>query len=669
MDNKSIIFLQKNYILPYVIIGVVTILLYVQIVPFGFSYLDDKMIILDNYHFIGSISNTFKAFTTGSFIGIQGDTYFRPIQTITFMFDAFFSGKNPWMYHITNILLHSISSFLVYHLLIVFFPNSKFNLFLTLLFCVHPLFTNAVAWIPSRGDLLIGCLGIFSFLNFYWYIDKKRWYNVVIHLIAFLVALFSKETAIVMPLLCIYYYFVVNKKRIAATPIILLILFWTFSITFYWFFRNHAVHDTFTHQMFGINSFVSNFPVIFIVFGKFFFPFNISVLPSIDLLSTLIGIIVIGVMVKIVLSTKKMRLRIAFFGMFWYLLFIIPSLFVQHYLGENSFGFLYCRMYLPTVGIMIFLSELLSTRTALFQNKWVSTCAVVILLSFSLVTVINSRDYKDPITFSTSALTHNPQSVVAYNTRGLANLDQGYISAAIQDFNNAVMLRPDFPETFYNRGNVYLKSQNYEAALNDYDKAILLGWNFVSAYYNRAIVKWHLHDYPGSINDCNKTIELSPAYSEAYFQRALVQTDLGNIPKALSDYDSAIIYSTTKVASYPIALYNNRSDARRRIGDYKGAIDDCNKALEIDATNAQVYYNRAVAKYGMHDLPEAMDDFTLAINYDQNYGSAYFNRGVLRLQLNDRAGACEDFKKSFSLGLSYAKDLIDKNCTGSAENR
>jgi protein O-mannosyl-transferase len=669
MINKSIIRLQKNDILPYVIIGVVTILIYVQIVPFGFTYLDDKMIILDNYNFLGNISNILKAFTTGSFIGIQGDTYFRPIQTVTFMFDALFAGNNPWMYHVTNILLHLISCFLVYRLLNVFWPNSKFNLFLTLLFCVHPLFTNAVAWTPSRGDLLIGCFGILSFLNFNRYIDKKRWYNVVIHFISFFIAVLSKETAIVMPLLYIYYYFVVYKKRIATTPLVLMILFWTITITFYWFLRNQAVHDTFTHQMFGINSFISNFPVIFIVLGKFFLPFNISVLPSIDSLSILIGIIVIALMVKIVLSTKKIRLQIAFFGIFWYLLFIIPSLFVQHYLGENSFGFLYCRMYLPALGIMIFLSELLSTRTALFQNKWVSICAVIILLSFSLITVMNSRDYKDPIIFSTSALAHNPRSVVAYNTRGLANLDQGYISAAIQDFTNAVAIRPDFPETFYNRGNVYLKCQNYDAALNDYDKAILLGWSFVSAYYNRAIVKWHLHDYSGSINDCNKTIELSPAYSEAYFQRALVHSDLGNIPQALSDYDSAIIYSTTKVASYPIALYNNRSDARRRIGDFKGAIDDCNKALEIDTTNAQVYYNRAVARYSMHDLPEAIEDFTLAITYNQNYGSAYFNRGVLRLQLNDRLRACEDFQKSFSLGLSYAKDLIDKNCTGSAQNR
>jgi len=94
----------------------------------------------------------------------NGNDFYRPLQSITFIMDAAISGTDPSSYHLTNIILHwmAVCSFL--GLLLVLGVNRRFSFFIALLYAVHPLFVQAVAWIPGRGDLLLCLFRLLAFI-------------------------------------------------------------------------------------------------------------------------------------------------------------------------------------------------------------------------------------------------------------------------------------------------------------------------------------------------------------------------------------------------------------------------------------------------------------------------------------------------------------------------
>lgn len=93
----------------------VPLILYLPTVFFGFSYFDDNVLILDNFDFLTNLSNFFQAFKEEVFhIPNFSAAYYRPILTLSFMFDAQISGASPFFYHLTNVLYHTINSILVF---------------------------------------------------------------------------------------------------------------------------------------------------------------------------------------------------------------------------------------------------------------------------------------------------------------------------------------------------------------------------------------------------------------------------------------------------------------------------------------------------------------------------------------------------------------------------
>jgi tetratricopeptide (TPR) repeat protein len=99
---------------------------------------------------------------------------------------------------------------------------------------------------------------------------------------------------------------------------------------------------------------------------------------------------------------------------------------------------------------------------------------------------------------------------VAHNNRGDAYVAQGNFDAAINDYNQAINLNPDFARSFNNRGFAYLKKGNYEQALKDFDQAIKLKSDYGKAFANRAEVHQQRHDYQSAVRDYDSAIRVQP---------------------------------------------------------------------------------------------------------------------------------------------------------------
>jgi tetratricopeptide (TPR) repeat protein len=134
-----------------------------------------------------------------------------------------------------------------------------------------------------------------------------------------------------------------------------------------------------------------------------------------------------------------------------------------------------------------------------------------------------------------------------------------------------------------------------------------------------------------------------PEAGLAYNNRGNVRKDRNDFKGALEDYNKAI------ELNYGDA-YNNRGILRTRMHDYKDAIEDFDKALNSKSSKEKAYYNRGIAKLNLGDFNGAVADFGKAIEIDPHYSDAYNNRGFVRYEkLEDFAGAVRDFDAAISL--------------------
>lgn len=205
--------LNDKYI--YLLITSVAIILYGKSIFFEYTHMDDAQLLVMNQSFIGNIANLPKMFTTDVFISVTNiHTYYRPLMNVLFMLEAQIAKDNPLLYHITNIFLHIGCSILVYML----FQQLQFSKILSaiaaLMFCVHPIHTSAVVWIPGRNDTLLTLFVLSSFLFFLRAHETKRIFFFAIHAIIFFFALLVKESAIALPFLCLGYIYFVKRERL-----------------------------------------------------------------------------------------------------------------------------------------------------------------------------------------------------------------------------------------------------------------------------------------------------------------------------------------------------------------------------------------------------------------------------------------------------------------------
>ena len=176
-------------------IALAVVAVYATAPSLKFIGFDDREILKQHYFIIGDISKIKLAFATDAFLGTNG-TFYRPLQTVSFMLDVFIGGPKPFIYHLTNLLLYVVGSLCVFWLLLTLGYQRLLSLLLTLLFALHPMFVPMVAWVPTRGDLLLTIFVIIAFILFMKAFRANRPPLVVWHGIIFFLALLSKETAV-----------------------------------------------------------------------------------------------------------------------------------------------------------------------------------------------------------------------------------------------------------------------------------------------------------------------------------------------------------------------------------------------------------------------------------------------------------------------------------------
>jgi len=587
--EKALITESRNTEFLYVfIVFCVPILLYLQSVSFGFINFDDDSIITDKISFLSDLHNAPRVFLTDAFS--DGSSHFyRPLQTLSYMIDMQFSGESAtWMYHLTNIILLGLIACTLFLLLRKFAVQPKPAMLATLIYCAHPLFISNIAWVPARGDLQLMFFTLLSFLLLIRFLHTNKLTCLLLHWVTFTLALFSKETAALLPLLFIMYYLAFSKEKRFEKKHLLLVLLYAVSGIFWLWLREKAIGDFSNRtEMLGVLTkngevgfipFIQNLQTIPESLANFFLPFKIDQLPNFSVVRSLVGLGIMLMITFLFIRNKEKPVKEKLFFLAWFFLLLLPTMLFK----PSFIDYLHHRFFLPMVGMMLFVlfiipSGWLSQKSA--ASYWIM---LVLFFILAATTFVKSRSYADPLTFYNSAIEQNPNSDFAFIHRGYLYNDQGRYDKALDDFSRAIDINPKYAEAYNNRGNIYSRQGSYEKAIDDYTRAIELKPGIAEAYNNRGLAYGYIGLYEKAIADYTKVIEINPGIAEAYNNLGMAYGNQGIYDKAISGFSKAIELKP----DYGQA-YNNRGIAYCRKGLYDTACPDFKKAEELGFEGAK----------------------------------------------------------------------------------
>lgn len=610
------------------ILAVVSLVIYIHAVSFEYTYYDDDLIIISNQKILEAPLDYVKIFTTGAFFDYQSQLY-RPLQNLSFLADVSLSeGVYAWMFHLTNILLFALISLLIFVVFNTFSKSRQTTFYFSLLFVVHPLFTSSVVWIPARGDLLLTLFTLFSFVYYLKFINKDDLSSMLMSWLTFTLALFSKETAIVLPLLFIVYFFVFSEKRKLSPKHLLLMLLVLCSISFWYWLRRIATEEfnpDLLIEKFGFTDIFKNFLMIPESLGRLLMPFSFNTLPKYGVISIVLGILILvflGFLLKKITNKAEDKKTILYFA-FWFLLVLMPIIF----LTKNYYvNYIEHRFLLPMIGFWVVMMKIFEH----FATKKYTALFIMIALIFSIANIIKAKAYNNANSFYQTALSINKDSELAYYTMGNIKKNNGDLYGAIDDYSKAISIDNKYALAYNNRAIVKAQLNDLDGALEDFNIAISLTPD-ADIYNNRAMVKYLQKDYQGAIADYSEQLKIDDKLIINYYNRGLVYSVIGQHDRAIYDFKKYISIDTTNPK-----VYYDLGVVYRMKNDYQNAIRCFDKAIALDLVYAEAYNNRAYVKWLNKDYMGALKDCDVLISIHPNDTAAYILRERIDLDLKKK---------------------------------
>jgi tetratricopeptide (TPR) repeat protein len=576
--------------------------------------------------------------------------------------EFYFFKLNPLAYHTTNLLLHLINSLLVFWL-IRWLKGSLFTSWVVaLLFSIHPLHVESVAWVSQRKDLLYSFFFLGSWISYLHYRKTKSNRDYLLSLALFVLSLLSKGMAITLPIVLLLSDYLLHRtfdKRSLVEKIPFLLLGFLFGIIGL-FAQVRAetgspgsspLFEQLLTISFVLTSFLSKLilPIRLSCYHPYFKPAELSwgyilLYPSLIVSLSFLGIL---------FSRWSRKIP---FGLLFFLITLLPVLPLKIIAERYT--------YLPYIGIFYIIGEGLSGLLR-WRFPFTKIARIFILILFTgtiaalaILSHQRCQVWKDSLTLWNDVLKKYPNSQPAYHHRGTAYLNMGEYERAISDYHQALRVNPGHPQTYsvyHNLGAAYHNQKEFDRAISHYSQSIEKKPDYFLAYHHRGLAYIEKGEYDRAIADFNKVIEINPRFAEAYYNRGNAYLKQNLTDHAISDYTKAIEINP----KFYLAYYN-RGNAYVTIGLHDHAISDFNKAIGIYPGYSEAFTNRGVAYLAKGLYEQALSDFTKAIEINPKGAIAYYNRGYILSRKGLYDQAISDFHQALSINRRYSEAYIQK---------
>ena len=454
------------WIVPFILIA--TFLAFIPALKAGFVNWDDGEYVLDNL-LIRDFSKINLILTTP----VQGN--YHPLTMISLALNYSISGTEAWSYHLLNLLLHLVNCFLVFRLVLMLSKKNIVIAFTTaILFGIHPMHVESVAWVAERKDVLYGLFFLAGLIFYTKYADtgSKKQYGFA--LFFFMLSLLSKPAAVIFPfvLFCVD---LLRNRKLSFRTIAEKIPYFIFSLIIGVITISAQKDAEATGlEVFSLGTkFLFGFYGILMYFVKMILPVNLSPfypLPtmneSLNFAYYLAPLFFAALIVLFIYSLQKIR-PLAF-GILFYL---VNLLLVLQVFSVGSAIMADRYTYIPYFGLFYCIGWLIDRYT---KSKLSKANFILIPLTFLLgiLTYRQASVWKDGASLWDHAIKTNPSSK-AYTNRAALLKKEKNISLALDYYNKAIRLNTADNEAFTNRAIFILTRINLILLTRTIEKPLL----------------------------------------------------------------------------------------------------------------------------------------------------------------------------------------------------
>ena len=520
------------------LVALAVLLVFANCLPNAFVW-DDEQFVVKNV-FLTSPKFLPKLLTENvvAGAGVHSNLY-RPLQSLTHFLDVQLWGFRPWGHHLSSIVFHVASSVAVFRLLASLsfaWPAAM----ATALFALHPLQSEAVAYVCGRGDslaILFICLGLLSFRNHGW-----------LSLCFAALAMASKEHAAIFPALLFLY----DRAGQHPSPFRRHLPFWLLSaayatarltvlnfgdtLNFY-----HQPNLLTEHWPFRLYTYLTTLPKGLLLW---FWPADLhherswSVATSLTSPRVWLSLLVVAVLLSTAVRLRKRALPAAI-GIGFFFVATIPT--------SNLFVLINALFYdhwflLPGVGLVIAVSHALSRiwvgPTGRRRAAVAAGCLAIIVLSG--LTWHHNRIWRSPLTLYTHLLSWEPHSAKIHHNLAMAYADAGQTAQAIPLYQQAIALSDEYPHTHYNLANAYLTLGQEDRAVEELKRALAIDPTFYHALLRLGSIDLRHHQLTEAATAFEQALRSYPYAAEAYLGLAQIRLAQGDSRAALAILQSGL---------------------------------------------------------------------------------------------------------------------------------
>ncbi len=462
--------------------------------------LDDEFLIQKNRYLNGFQFLPF-IFTSSSTSGAAGiDSFYRPLQTVIYLITNQLSGLSTAAFHIPNLILHMLNTCLVVSLGLRLGIARVPAFVAALLWALHPMHTEAVTYMSATADTLYAffCLcGLAVFIQ-----DNTR-RTMLLACGAFILALLSKETALVFPLLAIACIYRMDAQRHSIKPYLKTWPLWVIALI-YIILRMTLLKLNGLDFYKAQNIYTEHFVVRFFTFAAtlpdylalMFYPAGLHfdrafpVYADMSDTKVIIGIVIFTACVVTVLySFINRKSDAAWICITWGLLWFgfAHVLHTGLLLPVNAF-FLEHWMYLPSIGLFLALCEHGAHSINRLKSDTVqalSACAVIIVAgTLGVLAYRQNAVWATPLSFYSNILKYGGEKARVHNNIAMAYDDAGDSQAAIKHYTRAIEIEDNYAQTRYNLALLLMKTSpgNASQAMKHLQRAVEINPDFFQAY-------------------------------------------------------------------------------------------------------------------------------------------------------------------------------------------
>lgn len=529
---------------------------------------------------------------------------YNPLPILTFAIERKFFGLDPTVYHVNNLLLHLFCVFMVYRIFRSLNLTSLASGVGALLFGIHPMRVESVAWVTERKDVLFGAFFLAALWYYIQYVRtdfKKKYFYYALGL--FIISLFAKIQAVSFSFSIILVDYLLRRPL----NIKLFLGKWMFflasliiGIVGIVFLREQGSMDDSTQYSLVQRLFIGGYSFgIYLI--KFIFPYLMSPLypyPAVIPWEVYLGPIPVLLVGGLILYAYKKDWRAVVFGLMF---FVVNVMFVLQVVGAGQ-GFLADRFtYMPYLGLIFLVAYGLDTLMAREgkSGQYALYGLGGMLVVYMFMTFQQTKIWHDSDKLWTHVLKYYDKTSLPFRNRANYRRDQGRYEEALKDYNEAIRLKPD------------------------------------GALYNsRAKLYFNLKKYPEAMENYNLAIGLDSTIGEYFINRGAVWALTNQLDRALADFDKGILLDPKGANGY-----KNRSLVYQSNGQWPQAIGDLDKYLDMHPEDADLWYERGRLKNVINKPSEALVDLNRAIQLNSGQGIYYYEKMKAHLKLGQKAEA------------------------------